>query len=144
MTRFDDKRTKTTIHKAVRHDSAHKHVSGCAHYTDDLPVPQGTLEVLIAQSPHAHARIISMDLSAVASAAGVVTVMSAQNVPGVNDCSPVAGDDPIFADDVVSYVGQSVFAVAAVDMASARAAIDLAKIKYEVLPAILTIDEAMQ
>ena len=143
MTRFDDKRTKTTIHKAVRHDSAHKHVSGRAHYTDDLSVPQGTLEVLIAQSPHAHARIISMDLSAVASAAGVVTVMSAQNVPGVNDCSPVAGDDPIFADDIVSYVGQSVFAVAAVDMASARAAIDLAKIKYEVMPAILTIDEAM-
>ena len=117
MTQFDDKLAQTEIHKPVRHDSAHKHVSGNAHYTDDLPVPQGTLEVLIAQSPHAHARIITMDLSAVASAEGVVAVMSAQTIPGINDCSPVAGDDPVFASDVVSYVGQSVFAVAAVDMA---------------------------
>ena len=70
MTRLDATSTQTAIHKPVRHDSAHKHVSGRAHYTDDLPVPQGTLQVLIAQSPHAHARIISMDLSAVASAAG--------------------------------------------------------------------------
>lgn len=144
MTQFDDKLAQTEIHKPVRHDSAHKHVSGNAHYTDDLPLPQGTLEVLIAQSPHAHARIITMDLSAVAGAEGVVAVMSAQTIPGINDCSPVAGDDPVFASDVVSYVGQSVFAVAAVDMASARAALDLAKIKYEPLPPILTIDEAMQ
>ncbi|MDB2390631.1 xanthine dehydrogenase molybdopterin binding subunit [Alphaproteobacteria bacterium] len=144
MTRSDAKSKQRTIHHPVQHDSAHKHVSGSAHYTDDLPVPQNTLDVLIAQSPHAHARIISMDLSAVSSAEGVVAVMTAENVPGINDCSPIAGDDPIFASDIVSYVGQSVFAVAAVDMASAQAAIDLAKIKYEVLSPILTIDEAMQ
>ncbi|ADE39622.1 xanthine dehydrogenase molybdopterin binding subunit [Candidatus Puniceispirillum marinum] len=144
MPRLDATSPQTALHEPVHHDSAHKHVSGRAHYTDDLPVPQNTLQVLIAQSPHAHARIISMDLSAVASAEGVVAVLSAQNVPGINDCSPVAGDDPIFAYDTVSYVGQSVFAVAAVDMASARAAIGLAKIDYDILPAIVTIDEAMQ
>ena len=49
----------------------------------------------------------------------------------------------MFAEDIVSYAGQSIFAIAATDMASARAALAHARISYEPLPAILTIDEAM-
>jgi len=131
------------IHQPVAHDSAVGHVSGTAQYIDDLAMPANTLVLLIAQSPHAHARIINMDLDAVRSADGVVRVLTAQDIPGINDCSPLAGDDPVFAEDSVNYVGQSIFAIAAIDMASARAALAHAKITYEVLPAILTIDEAM-
>jgi xanthine dehydrogenase large subunit len=131
------------IQTSQHHDSAAKHVSGEAVYVDDIAVPANCLTVLIAQSPHAHARITHMDLSAVAAAPGIVAVMSATDIPGVNDCGPMIHDDPVFASDEVCYVGQSVFAVAAVNMAAARAAISLAQIAYEPLPAILTIDAAM-
>ena len=85
-----------------------------------------------------------MDLAAVAGAPGVIAVMTAADIPGVNDCGPAIHDDPVFAVDEVCYVGQSLFAIAAVDMAAARAAIGLAVIEYDPLPAILTIDAAMQ
>ena len=100
--------------------------------------------VLIGQSPHAHALIRGMDLTAVEAAPGIVCVMTAEDVPGVNDCGPVVHDDPIFAVEKVSFVGQSVFAIVAENMAAARAALPLAYVDYDLLPAILTIDAAME
>ena len=132
------------IHTPMRHDSAHKHVDGSAIYVDDIAIPDNSLVVLIAQSPHAHARIIAMDLSAVVTAPGIARVISAADIPGKNDCAPVYGDDPVFADTEVNYFGQAIFAVAAETMAAARAAIGLAKISYEELPAIITIEAAME
>ena len=132
------------IRTAREHDSAHKHVSGTAAYVDDIRVPDDTLVVLIGQSPHAHARITGMDLSAVAAADGVVAVLTHADIPGRNDCSPVHGDDPILAEDVVSYAGQAVFAIVAETMRAARDALPLAKIDYDSLPAVLTIEEAMR
>jgi len=132
------------IRTAREHDSAHKHVSGTAVYVDDIRVPDDTLVVLIGQSPHAHARITGMDLSAVAAADGVVAVLTHADIPGRNDCSPVHGDDPILAEDVVSYAGQAVFAIVAETMRAARDALPLAKIDYDPLPAVLTIEEAMR
>ena len=130
---------------AVRkHDSAAKHVTGEAVYIDDMPEPQGLLHVHIAQSAIAHAAIATMDLTKVAAAPGVVGVFSARDIPGHNDVSPIVGDDPMFVDDVISYWGQSLFAVAAESPDQARAAADLAEIETEAKPAILTIDEAMQ
>jgi len=127
-----------------RHDSAHKHVAGTAVYVDDIRTPDDTLIVLIGQSPHAHARITSMDLSQVAGAPGVVAVLTHKDIPGVNDCSPVHGDDPILAEDIVSYVGQAVFAIVAENMRAARDALPLAAVSYNALPAILTIEDAMR
>jgi xanthine dehydrogenase large subunit len=139
--------TKTAIHGGVatplRHDSGHKHVTGAAIYTDDIPEPPGTLQIYIALSERAHAAITRLDVSAVREAPGVACVLTAQDVPGVNDVSPFAGDDPMFADGLVEYYGQSLFAVAAGTMAEARAAARLAVVEYEDRPAILTIDEAM-
>ena len=137
-------RIKGDIRTARQHDSAHKHVAGSAIYVDDISTPDNTLVVLIGQSPHAHARITGMDLSAVVAADGVVAVLTHADIPGVNDCSPVYGDDPVLAADVVSYVGQAVFAIVAETMRAARDALPLAQVDYEPLPAILTIDQAMQ
>jgi xanthine dehydrogenase large subunit len=131
------------IHSAQHHDSAAKHVSGQAVYVDDIVMPAHGLVVLIGQSPHAHARIRRMDLTAIEAAPGIVRVMTAADIPGANDCGPVVHDDPIFAVDRVCYVGQSVFAIVAETMAAARAALPLANIDYDPLPAILTIDAAM-
>ena len=139
--------TKTAIDGGVGtsrlHDSGHKHVTGAAAYTDDIPEPPGTLQIHIAMSQRAHAAITRLDVSAVREAPGVACVLTAWDVPGANDVSPFAGDDPMFADGLVEYHGQSLFAVAAQTMAQARAAAALAIVEYDERPAILTIDAAM-
>jgi xanthine dehydrogenase large subunit len=125
------------------HDSAPKHVSGQAIYIDDMPEPPGLLHAFIGLSPHAHAVIKSIDLSAVVATPGVAAVMTAKDIPGVNDVGPAFMGDPIFADGLVEYHGQSIFAVAATSMALAREAASKAVIEYEILKPILTIDEAL-
>ena len=131
------------IGSPIPHDSAAKHVSGKAIYIDDMPEPPGLLHAFLALSPHAHARIRSIDLDAVIAAPGVVAVMTAKDVPGVNDVGPAFLGDPIFADGLVEYHGQSIFGVAATSMALAREAASKAVIEYEILTPILTIDEAL-
>ena len=132
------------IHTARRHDSAHKHVAGSAVYVDDIRAANDAAVVLIGQSPHAHARITACDLGAVAAAPGVLAVLTHADIPGQNDCSPVYGDDPVLAVDEVCYAGQAVFAIVAETMQAARDALPLAKVDYEMLPAVLTIDQAMR
>ena len=133
----------STIGASVPHDSAPKHVSGKAIYIDDMPEPPGLLHAYLFLSPHAHARIKSLDLSAVIATPGVAAVMTAKDVPGVNDVGPAFLGDPIFADGLVEYHGQSIFGVAATSMALAREAASKATIEYELLKPILTIDEAL-
>ena len=131
------------VHDTRRHDSGSKHVTGQARYVDDIAAPADCLAVHIALSPHAHAKILAKDLSAVRAAPGVACVLAAEDIPGSNDISPFKGDDPLFAEGLVEYAGQSLFAVAAETLAQARAAADLAKIDYQVLPALITVDQAM-
>ncbi len=122
---------------AVPHDSSHLHVSGAAAYTDDIPEPRGLLHLAVGMSERPHARIVKLDLDAVRAAAGVVDVMTADDIPGKNNCGPVVNDDPIFAPGLVQYVGQAVFAVAATTVTAARRAARLARIEYEDLEPIL-------
>lgn len=129
---------------ALRHDSGHKHVSGEANYIDDIPAPPDLLHVHIAQSSVAHAVIKKLDLNRVRAAPGVVAVLTAADIPGHNDVSPVAGDDPMFANELIEYWGQSLFAVAAQSLEQARDAAALAEIVTEERPAILSIDDAME
>jgi xanthine dehydrogenase large subunit len=127
----------------VAHDSAALHVAGEAQYTDDLPEPRDTLHVAVGVSPIAHARLRGLDLAAVRAAPGVVAVITAADIPGVNDVGPIQRDDPIFATTLVEFAGQPVFAVAATDVDAARRAAKLAQFDLEALPPILTIDEAL-
>ncbi|MES2158879.1 MAG: xanthine dehydrogenase molybdopterin binding subunit [Pseudomonadota bacterium] len=124
------------------HDSAHLHVTGAARYADDGPEPADMLHLAFGQSAHAHARILSMDLSAVCAAEGVVHVFTAADISGANDVSPVAGDDRLLADGEVICVGQAIFLVAATSQRAARKAARLGKIDYEPLPACVTIEAA--
>jgi xanthine dehydrogenase large subunit len=134
------------IGTSLPHESATLHVSGEATYTDDIPELQGTLHAALGLSRHAHARIVSLDLSAVRNAPGVVAVLSADDIPGENNCGPVLHDDPILADGEVLYLGQPVFAVIAESHELARRAAALAKsddvVRYEPLEVVLTPAEA--
>ena len=131
------------VHRSIRHDSGPKHVTGEAVYTDDIAEPRNLLHVQVGMSAHAHARVIAIDLAAVRSAPGVVAVLTAADVPGVNDVSPIAGDDPVFAEGLVEYIGQALFAVAAETREAAIAARSLAVIEYEPLAAVITVEQAL-
>lgn len=135
------------VHRPRAHDSGPNHVAGSARYVDDIPLPANALHLALGLSERAHARIRSADLSAVRAAPGVLLVLTADDIPGENDVSPVAGDDPLFAlgaaGGLVEYHGQALFAVAAESRDAARAAARLARIDYEDLPAILDIDAAL-
>lgn len=131
------------LHAPLAHDSAAKHVAGAAIYIDDLPEPTNLLHIHVGQSQRAHARIRRLDLSKALAAPGVVCVLTASDIPGKNDISPIAGDDPLFPTDTVRFVGQPLFAVAAETQPKARAAAALAVVEYEDLPPLLTLEAAL-
>ncbi len=131
------------LHAPVGHDSAPRHVSGEALYIDDIPEPPGLLHLFVGQAARAHARVSRLDLSAVRAAPGVVAVLTSQDIPGRNDISPFAGDDPMFADDEVRFMGQPLFCVAAESLPKARAAAALAVVEYVDLEPLLTAETAL-
>ncbi len=137
------KTTAPVVGSPRAHDSAAKHVDGEALYLDDMAEPSGLLHAFVGLSRVAHARFTTPDLSAVAASPGVVAVLTARDVPGVNDVGPSFPGDPIFADGLVEYHGQSIFAVAAETLEQARQAAALARIDYDVLRPVLDIDEAL-
>lgn len=128
--------------KATPHESAHLHVAGEARYIDDIPEVAGTVHAALGLSDKAHARITAMDLSAVRQAPGVLCVLTADDIPGENNCGPIMHDDPILADGLVQYVGQPIFAVYAESYEQARVAARKADISYDELPAVMTPEEA--
>src|SRR5688572_2543645 len=133
------------VRNPIADDSAAKHVPGTAIYPADIPEPAGTLHAAPGLSQRAHARIKSMDLSKVRAAPGVVTILSAADIPGTNDVSPIgAGDDPVFVTDLVEFHGQALFAVIAESHDAARRAARLAVVEYEDLTPVLTVDDALK
>lgn len=119
------------------HDSAEKHVTGRADYTDDIPEPAGTLHACLGLSQRAHARIVEMDLSPCLASEGVVGILTANDIPGINDISPNHLDDePVFPTEKTEFYGQPLFAVVAQTRDLARRAAAKAEITYRDLPAI--------
>ena len=129
---------------AEPHDSSRLHVTGGATYTDDIAEPRDLLYLAVGVSEKAHAKIKTIDLSAVKDAPGVVAIMTSEDIQGKNNCGPVIEDDPIFAPGLVQYAGQAIFAVAADSTEKAREAVLLATIEYEELEPILDIRTAIE
>jgi len=125
------------------HDSAYKHVSGFAEYTDDMKEPDSTIYGAIGWSKKAHAIIKKIDLKDVKSSEGVVSVVTFKDIPGRNDVGPVFDGDPIFANNKVEFYGQPLFAVAAKSTEFARKAVLKAKVYYKELKPIVTIKESL-
>ena len=126
------------------HDSAAKHVSGFAEYTDDIKEPEGTLFGAIGWSKKANAIIKKIDLTEVWKSKGVITVVTSLDIPGRNDVGPVFDGDPIFPEKKVEYYGQPLFAVAATSIDLARKAVLKAKVYYKDLQPVVTIEEALK
>lgn len=129
------------IGKSPDRSEALEKVTGRAIYVHDLELP-GMLHAKVLRSPHAHAKIKSIDTSAAKALPGVKAVLTGEDAPYLVGLYVV--DKVIIARDIVRYQGEVVAAVAAVDEATAEKAISLIKVEYEVLPAVLTIDEALE
>ena len=129
---------------ALTHDSAARHVQGSAAYVDDLPEPAGTVHVAPGfAGAAARGPIRSVDLDAVRAVPGVVTVLTAEDIPGANDCSPAFGDDPILAEGEVLFHGQVVFAVVARTRDAARRAARRARIGVDARPPRVTVEDGL-
>ena len=128
---------------ALAHDSAARHVQGSAAYIDDLPEPAGTVHVAPGCADPARGVIRSIDLDAVGASPGVLAVLTAADIPGVNDCSPAFDDDPILAAGEIFFHGQVVFAVVAETRDAARCATRRARIDVEAIAPRVTVDEGL-
>ncbi len=133
-------RKRALIGKGVARIDAAGKVTGMAEYTQDLSIP-GMLEAEFLTSPHACAKILSVDASAARSLDGVVAVLTGNDLSGLY--GTVVKDRPILARDVVRYVGEPVAAVAATSRDVARRAVGLIKVEYEPLKPVLTPWEAI-
>lgn len=108
---------------------------GTIAYTDDLALP-GACVVKFLRSPHAHARIDAIDLSAARALPGVVDVLLGAELPTRYGVIPWTQDETALAVDVVRYVGEAVAAVAARDEETANAALQRIDVRYTPLPAL--------
>jgi len=112
-------------------------VSGRARYSSDVE-RSGQLEAMILRSPHAHARVVSVDTTAAAALAGVHHVLASDDVA---DLTWYEEDAPFFSSEV-RFVGDEVAAVAAVDRATAQRALELIEVTYEVLDHVTDFEVA--
>lgn len=134
-----------------RRDGVDK-TTGRALFTSDMTLP-GMLHAKVLRSPHAHARIVSIDTSKAEKLDGVKAVMTHKNGPKnlFNAAAPMFLTvsnlervlDQYLFDEIVRYVGDEVAAVAATTEAIAEKALSLIEVEYELLPAVLDAEEAM-
>ncbi len=131
MKRFEDRRLLT----------------GQGYYVDDIHLPR-MLHALILRSPHAHARIVSIDTGEALRTPGVVAVFTAGDITGVSQILPTRMENreydhmrppphPVLAAEKVAYVGQAVAVVVAENLQSARDGIEGILVDYEPLPSVI-------
>ncbi|MGE3707883.1 MAG: xanthine dehydrogenase family protein molybdopterin-binding subunit, partial [Vicinamibacterales bacterium] len=134
--------------RPIRHDGLDK-VTGRATYGADFTLP-GMLHGCLLRSPHAHARIVSIDTSAAEKMPGVRAVVTGADIP--KSTAFVMGEagfnlghmgDNLLAHDKALYEGHAVAAVAATSLDAARAAADAIRVVYEILPPAMSIEQAL-
>ena len=131
------------VGQPLPHESATGHVTGRALYTDDLLARfPGLLHAWPVLAPHAHAELLALDTAGALDVPGVVTVLTADDVPGVADSGSVRHDEPLFPKTVVFH-NQPVAWVLGDTAEAARRGADRVAAQYRPLDAILTIDDAL-
>ena len=139
--------TKTTTRRdilgasALRPDGSAK-VSGKFEFSSDLHA-EHMLWGATLRSPHPFARIVSIDLSAAYKISGVEAIITAEDVPGKKTYGLIASDQPVFANEIVRYVGEPIAAVAADHPETCRRALAVIKVEYEILIPITDAEIAM-
>jgi len=150
MSDYNSKVLKVVGTRPVRPDGADK-VTGRAIFGADFKVA-GMLIGRIKRSPHAHARIVSIDTRKARALPGVKAVITGADMPQVNADASAGGESAMnmehvgrncMARDKALYAGHAVAAVAATSAEIAEAALDLIEVTYEVLPHVVDVEAAM-
>ncbi|MCY4527938.1 MAG: xanthine dehydrogenase family protein molybdopterin-binding subunit, partial [Chloroflexi bacterium] len=138
--------------RPIRHDGTDK-VTGRAVYGADIQLP-GLLNGKILRSPHAHARIKSINTDRASAHQGVMAVVTHADLPWTDDRLMDVGEDlvmslrylstSVLADDKVLHKGHPIAAVAASNPHAAEEALNLIEVEYEVLPAVTNVEDAMR
>ena len=149
---LSSKEYKVVGKRPIRHDGFDK-VTGKAQYGADVQLP-GMLQGKVLRSPHAHAKILSIDTTKAEAVPGVRAVATAADLPLAEDAAVVLGSGPpvnlkhvsnnVLAGDKVLYKGHAVAAVAAASVHAAEEALGLIEVVYEVLPAVTDVESAMK
>ncbi|KAL2365164.1 hypothetical protein RJZ56_001884 [Blastomyces dermatitidis] len=133
------------VGKQIPHLSGLKHATGEAEYVDDMPYQENELYGALVLSERAHAKIISVDWTTALAPGLAVGYVDKHSVdPEMNFWGSIVKDEPFFALDEVHSHGQPIGMVYAETALKAQAAARAVKVVYEDLPAILTIDEAIE
>lgn len=143
MSHLSQRPTNPVVGQSISHESAVEHVTGHALYTDDLVLR--TRDILHAhpvQSPHAHALVRSIDAAPALAVPGVVRVLTAADVPGVNDAG-VKHDEPLFPSEAMFH-GHAICWVLGETLEAARLGAAAVVVDYEPLPSIITLREAIE
>lgn len=123
---------------------AHNHVKGKSIYLDDIQEIKGTLYALPFDSTVAHAKIKNIDLEHALNRSGIVTILTAKDIPGENQIGGILPDEPLFAEDEVHFRGQVIALIIGTSEHHCRQAAKLIKVDYEELPIITDAREAQK
>jgi xanthine dehydrogenase large subunit len=125
------------------HDSAHTHVSGKSEYVDDRPFLSNETHLETLFSPHARARILSIDAAAALKVPGVLAVYTAKDFH-TNLWGTIFKDQPLLADDEARYAGEAVALIVGETREAAARGRAAVKVKYQALKPILSITDARE
>jgi xanthine dehydrogenase molybdopterin binding subunit/xanthine dehydrogenase small subunit len=128
----------------ITHESAVGHATGRAQYVEDIALRRGGMLTLWpVRSIHARARILRIDATRAAAMPGVVAVLTAGDIPGVNDVGCSRPDESLLAESVIEFHGHMVACVVGESEAACRAAAEAVEVEYEPMTPILTIGDAI-
>ena len=130
--------------KNIEHESAVKHVTGKAIYTDDISEPKNLLHAVIGYSNCSKGVIKKIDYKDVLSSEGVVDIVTEKDIEGINDVGPIFKGDKIFTSKNIEYYGQPIFAVIAKTNNLAKKAALKVKIDLKISKPIVSIEEALK
>ncbi|MBI0537620.1 xanthine dehydrogenase molybdopterin binding subunit [Roseomonas sp. KE2513] len=129
---------------ALRQDSALKHTTGEARFTDDLPMPAGLLHAALVLSPVAHGRLAPIDLSPALAVSGVVAAIGPGDIPGRNDIAQARRpQEHMLAEGLVEYWGQPLAIVVGETRDAALAGAAAVRPEIEPLRPVLSVEEAL-
>ncbi|GAA3920115.1 xanthine dehydrogenase molybdopterin binding subunit [Streptomyces gulbargensis] len=142
MSHLSERPEKPVVGLPLPHESAVLHVTGAALYTDDLVHrTKGVLHAHPVQVMKAHGRITALRTAPALAVPGVVRVLTAADVPGVNDAG-MKHDEPLFPDEVMFH-GHAVAWVLGETLEAARLGAAAVEVDLEELPSVITLEEAI-
>jgi len=140
----DQKTLRQAIGAPNRHMAADVQAAGFATYTDDIEAGRGELYMDFVLSTKAHAKVLSIDDSRAKTIEGYVALITAKDVKGENWLGPIAHDEEALASEEVNSVGSVIAAVCSKSRYGARMAAKAVEVTYEELPAIVSLEDAVE